>query len=258
MCERHRHHTAVWLSDTSGCHLGMKGCCHYSKRRKRTKRGSLWKQSNDTTFWLEYMTPRNCLLATTHFPITTRYNKWEFLFKHWVYREISETSSFIRLRPLELKKKGRESICSKYFSREQKLNFPHLYMHVLPSIRVTIACRYRMSYSITVQWVWGACIQLPVSLPPSFSYFMDIFCTRILKMVSLKHCVLLGVLAWKRNSYPSCISFFPSVSDQTFHSEMKWFSRLLEEEKGFKRCLWALYAMGSAQITQLERWSPSN
>lgn len=50
-------------------------------RGERAKRGSLWKQSNDTTFWLEYMTPRNCLLATIHFPITTRrHNKREFFF----------------------------------------------------------------------------------------------------------------------------------------------------------------------------------
>lgn len=83
------------------------------------------------------MTPRNCLLATTHFPIT-RYNKRKFIFQLSFCWEVSETSSFMRQRPLELKQQGRESICSKYFSTEEKELFSYLYIHALPFLQLIL------------------------------------------------------------------------------------------------------------------------
>lgn len=62
------------------------------------------------------MTPRNCLLATTHFPITTRrYNKREFLSQFSFYWEVSEISSFMRQQPLEMKKQGKGKYLQKIF-----------------------------------------------------------------------------------------------------------------------------------------------
>lgn len=76
------------------------------------------------------MTPRNCLLATTHFPITTRrYNKRSFLFQLSFYWEVSETSSFMRQQPLEMKKRGKVFAANIFLGNKKKSFLTCIYTH---------------------------------------------------------------------------------------------------------------------------------